>query len=650
MSAPTAAPKAPSLILGTAGHIDHGKSALIKALTGTDPDRLAEEKRRGITIELGFAQLELPDGRTMGVVDVPGHERFVRQMIAGATGIDVALLCIAADDGIMPQTVEHLHVLELLGINNMVVALTKCDLVDEEWTAFMVDEIVGRFARTPYADAEIVPVSARDRRGLQELLEAIGRAADHARRTHEEHSFARLPIDRTFTIKGSGTVATGTLWSGRISPDDELELLPSRKRVRVRGIQEHGEPVDVAEHGSRTALNLASIGTDEVRPGMMLATPDAVVPTDRFDAEVTYLGPASRKAPLETGTVARIAHGTTEVPGRILLMNGQTRIEPGQSALAQIRLEEPLAMARGDRFIIRTFSPVEVVGGGEALLCHPRRRTALSPTEQTLLRALADHQDQIAIDAAVEGSKGLATAASIANTTGLGTAVCAERLASSEESNALASIISPRSKTSYYAKAKDIASLCSSIENALMKFHAANPEKTGIGKAELLLFAGKGLDADSLDALLALMAHDKRVVLDGAEISHPKAGARAKQRELEIVKTLSGALDDAGLTPPTTDALTEQLGIPKQAAHRALGFLNENGYARRVGDFYFSAKALQQAEETVVRHLQSNGPSTATELKDALKISRKHAIPLLEYMDAQGTTRREGDLRKLSGA
>ena len=650
MSAPTAAPKAPSLILGTAGHIDHGKSALIKALTGTDPDRLAEEKRRGITIELGFAQLELPDGRTMGVVDVPGHERFVRQMIAGATGIDVALLCIAADDGIMPQTVEHLHVLELLGINNMVVALTKCDLVDEEWTAFMVDEIVGRFARTPYADAEIVPVSARDRRGLQELLEAIGRAADHARRTHEEHSFARLPIDRTFTIKGSGTVATGTLWSGRISPDDELELLPSRKRVRVRGIQEHGEPVDVAEPGSRTALNLASIGTDEVRPGMMFATPDAVVPTDRFDAEVTYLGPASRKAPLETGTVARIAHGTTEVPGRILLMNGQTRIEPGQSALAQIRLEEPLAMARGDRFIIRTFSPVEVVGGGEALLCHPRRRTALSPTEQTLLRALADHQDQIAIDAAVEGSKGLATAASIANTTGLGTAVCAERLASLEESNALASIISPRSKTSYYAKAKDIASLCSSIENALMKFHAANPEKTGIGKAELLLFAGKGLDADSLDALLALMAHDKRVVLDGAEISHPKAGARAKQRELEIVKTLSGALDDAGLTPPTTDALTEQLGIPKQAAHRALGFLNENGYARRVGDFYFSAKALQQAEETVVRHLQSNGPSTATELKDALRISRKHAIPLLEYMDAQGTTRREGDLRKLSGA
>lgn len=650
MSAPTAAPKAPSLILGTAGHIDHGKSALIKALTGTDPDRLAEEKRRGITIELGFAQLELPDGRTMGVVDVPGHERFVRQMIAGATGIDVALLCIAADDGIMPQTVEHLHVLELLGINNMVVALTKCDLVDEEWTAFMVDEIVGRFARTPYADAEIVPVSARDRRGLQELLEAIGRAADHARRTHEEHSFARLPIDRTFTIKGSGTVATGTLWSGRISPDDELELLPSRKRVRVRGIQEHGEPVDVAEPGSRTALNLASIGTDEVRPGMMLATPDAVVPTDRFDAEVTYLGPESRKAPLETGTVARIAHGTTEVPGRILLMNGQTRIEPGQSALAQIRLEEPLAMARGDRFIIRTFSPVEVVGGGEALLCHPRRRTALSPTEQTLLRALADHQDQIAIDAAVEGSKGLATAASIANTTGLGTAVCAERLASLEESNALASIISPRSKTIYYAKAKDIASLCSSIENALMKFHAANPEKTGIGKAELLLFAGKGLDADSLDALLALMAHDKRVVLDGAEISHPKAGARAKQRELEIVKTLSGALDDAGLTPPTTDALTEQLGIPKQAAHRALGFLNENGYARRVGDFYFSAKALQQAEETVVRHLQSNGPSTATELKDALRISRKHAIPLLEYMDAQGTTRREGDLRKLSGA
>ena len=650
MSATAAPTKASSLILGTAGHIDHGKSALIKALTGTDPDRLAEEKRRGITIELGFAQLELPDGRTMGVVDVPGHERFVRQMIAGATGIDVALMCIAADDGIMPQTVEHLHVLELLGIRNMVVALTKCDLVDDEWAAFMADEITGRLARTPYSEAEIIPVSARNRTGLQKLLEAIGRAASRAHHTHEDCSFARLPIDRAFSIKGSGTVVTGTLWSGRISIDDELELLPSRKRVRVRGIQEHGKPVDAAEPGSRTALNLASVGTDETRPGMMLATPDAVVPTDRFDAEIVYLGPASRKAPLDTGTIARIAHGTTEMPGRILLMNGQTRIEPGQSVLAQIRLEEPLAMARGDRFIIRTFSPVEVVGGGEALLCHPRRRTTLSPIEQTMLRALADHEDQKAIDIAVEGSNGLATATSIADATGLDAAACAERLASLKESNVLASITTPRSKTIYYAKAKDIASLCSSIENALMKFHTANPEKTGIGKAELLLLAGKGLDSDSLDALLAVMAQDGRVVLDGAEISHAKAGAGAKKRELEIAEKLRMALNQAGLTPPTIDALAEQLGIPRQETHRALGFLDKYGYARRAGDFYFSARAIQHAEEAVVRHLMSNGPSTATELKEALGISRKHAIPLLEYMDAQGTTRREGDLRKLPGA
>lgn len=650
MSARVAPPQAGSLVLGTAGHIDHGKSALVKALTGTDPDRLAEEKRRGITIELGFAQLKLPDGRTMGVVDVPGHERFVRQMIAGATGIDVALMCIAADDGIMPQTVEHLHVLELLGIHNMVVALTKCDLVDEEWAAFMADEIRARLADTPFADAPIVPVSARNRTGIPELLEAIGRAADYSPRAHEEHSFARLPIDRAFSIKGSGTVVTGTLWSGRISPDDELEILPTLKRVRVRAIQAHGKPVDAAEPGSRTALNLASVGTEDVRPGMTLVTPGAIVPTDRFDAEIVYLGPASRKAPLDTGSVARIAHGTSEVPGRILLMNAQTRLEPGQRALAQIRLDVPLAMERGDRFIVRTFSPVEVVGGGEALLCHPRRRTTLSPVEQSLLEALADHDAQRAIDVAIEGFKGLATAESIADATGIGISTCAQRLRHYEEMNAFASIASPRTKRIYYARAKDIASLCSSIENTLVKYHAANPENTGIGKAELLQITGKGLDPDSLDALLALMAHDGRVVLDGAEISHPKAGAGAKKREREITLQVSQVLDLAGLTPPTIDALADQLGVSKQTAYRALSCLEENGQARRVGNFCFSAKAIREAEKTVVTHLASNGPSTATELKDALGISRKHAIPLLEYMDAQGVTRREGDVRKLAGS
>ena len=349
---------APSLILGTAGHIDHGKSTLIRALTGTDPDRLAEEKRRGITIELGFAQLALPDGRTMGVVDVPGHERFVRQMIAGATGIDVALLCIAADDGVMPQTVEHLHVLELLGVRTMVVALTKSDLVDAEWAEFMRDEIRARLAETPYASAPIIPVSANDGTGLDELKQAISDACGNTASVHDaDGASARLPIDRAFTIKGSGTVVTGTLWSGTVSVDDELELLPVGRRVRVRSVQEHGASVQTAAAGSRTALNLAGVGTDEVRPGMFLATPGAIEPTDRFDAWFTYLGSARNDNPFASGTSVRVAHGTSEVPGRVLLMDGASKLEPGAAALVQVRLEEPLPLARGDRFVARTFSP-----------------------------------------------------------------------------------------------------------------------------------------------------------------------------------------------------------------------------------------------------------------------------------------------------
>ena len=296
------------LVLGTAGHIDHGKSSLVLALTGTDPDRLAEEKQRGITIELGFARLALPDGTVLGVVDVPGHERFVRQMIAGSTGIDLALLCIAADDGIMPQTEEHLAVLELLGIRTCVAALTKTDLVDEEWALFMADEVRGRLAGTPFADADIVPVSSRTGAGLPELQEALTRAARTTRRA-KAGSRLRLPVDRVFSIKGAGTVVTGTLWSGSARTGDEVEVLPSGLRTRVRSVQVHGEPVDRADAGHRVALNLNAVSTDEVRPGDFLAAPGAASATDRFDAHLAFLGVPGKGKPLVSGARGHGAPG-----------------------------------------------------------------------------------------------------------------------------------------------------------------------------------------------------------------------------------------------------------------------------------------------------------------------------------------------------
>lgn len=644
----TRATTKPQLVLGTAGHIDHGKSTLVQALTGTDPDRLKEEKRRGITIELGFAKLTLPDGRTMGVVDVPGHERFVRQMIAGATGIDVALLCIAADDGIMPQTIEHLHVLELLGVRTVVTALTKADAVDGEWLAFMRDEVAARLAAIPYAQAPIVAVSAKEKTGLDELLDAVGAAASKTQPAHERAGgAARLPVDRSFTIKGAGTVVTGTLWSGTVAPDDELEILPAGVRVRVRGVQEHNVPVQTAYAGNRTAVNLANVGTDDVRPGMLLATPGAFASTDRFDTWFTYLGSQAGAAPLTTGSVVRVAHGTAEVPGRVLFMDGCEELAPGESSFAQIRLGEPLPVAPRDRFVVRTFSPVEVVGGGCVLLAHPRRRTTLTDSQRTLLEALRQGSSNDALAAAVQQQTLLFSVADVARVCELDEPACQNFVREMAKKGALA-VVADQKGTPFYARPSALRSLSAALENALLAFHAAKPEKTGVGKTELKRLLGKRLSDQAFDALVAHLQSQDKALVEGGMVSHPRAGAGAKRREEETAGTLEAALQQAGLTPPTITALAQQWNVPVQLAHKALGLLDRKGAAARVGDYYFSTAALQSAEQTIRDTLTKTGSATAAQLKDALGVSRKHAIPLLEHFDAKGLTCRQGEVRILS--
>ncbi len=380
----------PSLVLGTAGHIDHGKSALIKALTGTDPDRLAEEKERGITIELGFAQLDFDSGRSMGVVDVPGHERFVRHMVAGATGIDVVLLVIAADDGIMPQTREHLAIIDLLGIERGVVAITKADLAEPDWLALVREEVAALLEGTSIEGAEIVAVSSKTGEGLDELratLDAI--AADAPSR--QAALPLRLPVDRVFTIAGAGTVVTGTMWSGSAAKDDPVQLYPSLREGRVRGVQVHSDAVDRAHAGQRVALNIAGLDKDQISRGDIVAAPGTLAVTDRFDARFTYLGLPGDDAAFESGVRVHVHHGTREVLGRVLLMDGADRLAPGGSALAQVRLEEPLAPRYDDRFIVRSYSPVYTIGGGVVLDVLPLRRTTLSADERGLLDALVAH-------------------------------------------------------------------------------------------------------------------------------------------------------------------------------------------------------------------------------------------------------------------
>ena len=637
-----------SLILGTAGHIDHGKSTLVEALTGVDPDRLAEEKRRGITIELGFARLDLPDGTYLGVVDVPGHERFVRQMIAGASGIDLALLCIAADDGIMPQTREHLAVLQLLGIRDCVVALTKCDLVDAEWAAMVAEEVRAGLAATPYAQADIVPVSARTGFGLDDLREVLARHA-RALRAESKEGPARLPIDRVFTIKGAGTVVTGTLWQGEVRAGDELEVFPSRAVARVRTVQVHDREVERSVAGMRTALNLVGVKADELRPGDFLATPGTLDLSDRFDARFTYLPTGTSTKPLVSGTRVHVAHGTREVLGRVLLMNGRKSIEAQAGDYVQLRLDEPLPLSRGDHFVVRSFSPVRVIGGGVVLNNHPRRRTTLKPADQALLDALARDDERAACQAAVDSFDVPIGVGDVAQITGLSPQRVAELLTPDPAAKgAPAYVALGEGANAFFARQVVVQKHLMAIENLLLDFHAKNPQATGLSKGALFQRYPHRLDEACFEALLARAVESGKAVVEKGQVSHPQAGAGARRLEEQTAAALLAALQACGAAPPTLDELFASAGVDEKRGSKALLALEGEGRAQRVGKTYcFAADALDELWSRARARLEQ-GPATAAELRDAMGTSRKYAIPLLEHFDACGLTLRQGDVRVLA--
>ena len=640
---------APNVVLGTAGHIDHGKSSLVRALTGTDPDRLAEEKKRGITIELGFAQLKPPDGTAMGVVDVPGHEHFVRQMIAGSTGIDLALLVIAADDGIMPQTIEHLAVLRTLGVKTLVVALTKTDLVDEEWIAFVSGEIRTWLADTPYANADIVPCSSRTGAGLDELLRALQKAA--ARTGHSKFGRQlRLPIDRVFTIRGAGTVVTGTLWSGTARPGDLAEVLPGSLTSRIRSVQMHGQPVDAAPAGNRVALNLPDLKKEQIHPGDFLAAPDSLQPTDRFDARVTFIDTAGQGKPLPSGTRMHIAHGTREVQGRVLFMDGLKELASGQSAFAQIRLEEPLPVSAGDRFVIRTWSPVSVAGGGCVLLSYPRRRTRLTPNERELLQASESGDLQTAAIDAVKAQAQPVGAAAVARAIGTEREPVRRMLEEAVENRKLVRLGEAGSAEATFATKSLRQRYVAGIERALVAFHAAHPGQAGLPKARLAQQVAPHLEATAFEALLDEAVHDGKAIVVGGQVGHPASQGAARKAQEQEAQTLLGALQAGGAAPTMPPKLFDEAGLGAKTGQHALTTLVRDGRAVHIdGDLYLAADALECCKQAVCAHLETGGAGTVAALKDAMGTSRRYAVPLLESFDTQGVTVRSGDIRSLSG-
>ena len=616
------------MTVGTAGHVDHGKSTLVEALTSIFPDRLAEERERGLTIDLGFAWFTLPSGREVSVVDVPGHERFVSNMLAGVGGIDAVLLVIAADEGVMPQTREHLDIIELLEIDTGVVALTKSDLVDEEWAALVEEDVRDTLAGSGLATAPIVHVSAQARTGLDALVGTLDRVLASTR-ARPDSGGARIPIDRVFTMPGFGTVITGTLSGGPLRVGDQPSLIPGGRSVRIRGLQSHQTTIDTAQPGRRVAVNLGGTNPSQTRRGDVLAAPGAVLETRRIDARLRMLPSAPRalkpgeRVALHIGAAARIA--------RLRLMEADP-IPPGGAGWAQWRLDAPIAARRGDRYVIRRLSPPATIGGGRvarAMARHaPRGQAAVL---ETLARAAAGDPPALVRDAM---SDGLLTLDELARRTEL------DRQTADQTVADLTVTGEARTLRTYVGSVQVVEELTAALLAALRRHHQRDPGAAGLSISDLARIMETPTAA--VAELAAAAAEAGTVRLDGPRVALASHKVELNEAEERTAQRLLTRLDQGGSAPPSlTEALTLSGGTRRLATVLAqdgrLVLLAPNiALSRRTYDRWLgTVRALFEAGSTV----------TVRDVRDALKTSRKYALALLEYLDSQAITRRVGDAR-----
>jgi len=626
-----------SVIVGTAGHIDHGKTALVKALTGIDADRLEEEKRRGITIDIGFAHLDLPapggEILRLGFVDVPGHERFVRNMLAGIGGIDLVLLVIAADESIKPQTREHFDICRLLSVRRGIAVLTKSDLVDRETldvARLEVEEFLrGSFLDTPNA---IVPVSSLTGAGLEDLKRELVKAAVESP-SKDSSAIPRLPIDRVFTMKGFGTVITGTLVSGTIRKEDELELLPQRQRARVRGIQVHGQSAEQALAGQRTALNLTGIAMENLARGMTLTMPSLFQATSRVDVELTLLAWAK---PVKDRARVHFHSYTSEAIATVVLY-GRKQVAPGETAFAQLRLSVPMLLLPGDRFIMRQFSPVVTIGGGTVLENSPPQKIRDRAGYKYLLETLAKGPDSARLSARVtaSGAKGFSVAEAIARTGWTMGRVSAIAAAIPEVVRVGDNFISGAA----------LDALRKEIVSRLDAFHKRNPLDPGMSREELrghLPAAAPEIFAGALqDAIKA-----GRVELVGEFVRLPGRGAVMKDEEAESKRIIEAAFASAGLKVPALKDVLAGLKVDKMRAQKIVTLLLRDKVLVKISEeLVFHRDALMDLRRRVGEQKAKSGRIDVAAFKDLLGITRKYAIPLLEYLDREHVTRRVGDER-----
>jgi selenocysteine-specific elongation factor len=629
-------------ILGTAGHIDHGKSTLVKALTGTDPDRLKEEKERGITLDLGFASLDLPSGNRLGIVDVPGHEGLIKNMLAGVGGIDIVMLVIAADEGIMPQTREHLAICDLLHVKKGLIALTKMDAAEKDWLA-LVQEEVREFVKGTFLEkSPIVPVSAKTGENLAALKQELDKLAKEVA-PKSPNGILRLPIDRVFTMKGFGTVITGTLLSGTVSQDQEVDILPKGTTSKVRGIQSHNEAAQRAVAGQRTAVNLQGIEKDQISRGDTIVTKGFFTTTRNVDASLKMLEQATRG--IKTGTRIRFYNNTQESIGRVALV-GTNELNPGDDGYVQFRLEQPVLIQHGDRFIIRFYSPMETLGGGMVLDPHPRRHKTSTMSDSVRNLAVLEKgslEEKIGLLVSGKALAGMEEAAIIGS-------LAADKQEITSALSVLAQKKSIVRVDNLYVHSDQLAILEKKVLDLIAGFHKANSLKPGIDKEEVKGLLKARLHPRALNMAIDGLIRKKQVETEGSKLKLPGFKPAVGKDQGLFKDKIVEAIKKGGSQPPVRDEIPALFGITDKDAKDLLKLLAEEGRVVRINDsLYLDNAVLDSIKADLVKHLQDKKEIVVAEFRDIARTSRKFAVPLLEYFDSQKLTQRVGDKRVLRG-
>jgi selenocysteine-specific elongation factor len=627
-------------VVGTAGHIDHGKTAMVKQLTGKDTDWLQEEIARGMTIDLGFAFL----GDDITIIDVPGHEKFVRNMVAGVSTIDLVLFVIAADDGVMPQTREHLDILKLLQIKQGIIVVTKIDLVEQDWVELVIEDVKDVVKGTFLENAPIVSVSNETGKGIDELKQYIFDLLARAEERQDRGIF-RLPIDRVFTMKGFGTIVAGTVLSGSLTPDQNVELLPHKQKLRVRGLQIHEHNEKMVKIGDRAAINLAGIEKEAISRGDVLAAPDSFRPTKFFDGKFYLLESASKN--VKNTTRIRLNIGTSEVIGRVTILD-RDEIKPGESAYIQFRLEKPVVPDVGDRYVVRTYSPIYTIGGGVVLDVNPRRHKRFSEEVLKKLATLESGDPEKIIEQLMQRNKyQRISIQQIAQQTSLAMETVEQIVSQLLDKKHLFKY--SEKGLNYFLLYSYHSQLKERIVNSLEGFHRKNPTRRGVSKTDLKVLIDLPVDALLFNKILEELVQDGKIVVSDNRVALATHQLQITERQQKLMDRIANIYFEKGFTTPGIFYISEQIGISESEVNDILQILFETETLIKAEEgIIFHQKRVDEAVQLIKAHFNHQHQLTVADFREMIASSRKYAVPLLNYFDSIGLTVRQQDVRVIN--